>query len=99
GGLLAAPIARPFVMLAPGERIELWTDFVSPQPSEGVWLESHAFDIGGSTMGGGMGMMGGGMGMMGGGTSGGPSLANGAAFRICRFIVKGKGTRLPLPRY
>jgi blue copper oxidase len=104
GGLLTAPITRPFVMLAPGERLELWTDFVSPQPSEGVWLESRAFDIGGGMMGGGMmggGMMGGGMmggGMMGGGTSRGTSLANGTPFRICRFTVKGKGTRLSLPR-
>ncbi len=95
GGLLASPISRPFVMLAPGERLEIWTDFVSPQPSEGVWLESRAFDIGGGMMGD--GMMGGGM--MGGIASGGPSLANGAAFRICRFVVKGVGTRLLLPRH
>lgn len=26
-GLLAEPLTRPFVMLAPGERIELWADF------------------------------------------------------------------------
>ncbi len=26
GGLLEAPITRPFVMLAPGERVELWAD-------------------------------------------------------------------------
>jgi FtsP/CotA-like multicopper oxidase with cupredoxin domain len=100
GGLLTAPIARPFVMLAPGERIEIWADFAGPQPSEGVWLASRAFTIGGGMMGGGMmggGMMGGGM--MGGGTSSGPSLANGAPLRICRFITKGKGTRLPLPRH
>jgi FtsP/CotA-like multicopper oxidase with cupredoxin domain len=95
GGLLTAPIARPFVMLAPGERIELWNDFVSPQPSEGLWLESRAFDIGGGMMGG--GMMGGGM-MGGGMMGGGSSLSNGAAFRICRFVVKGKGTPLPMPR-
>ena len=27
GGLLEAPVQRPYVMLAPGERVELWTDF------------------------------------------------------------------------
>jgi len=27
GGLLARPVERPYVMLAPGERVELWADF------------------------------------------------------------------------
>ena len=31
GGLLEKPVQRPFVMLAPGERVELWADFARPQ--------------------------------------------------------------------
>ena len=27
GGLLAQPVERPYVMLAPGQRLELWVDF------------------------------------------------------------------------
>ena len=27
GGLLATPLTMPYVMLAPGERIEIWADF------------------------------------------------------------------------
>jgi len=87
GGLLAAPLTRPYVMLAPGERVEVWADFAGI--GDGVWLESQPFTIGGSMMGGGM---------MGAGRSGGRSLPNGASFRICQFAVKEKGTRLPIPR-
>jgi blue copper oxidase len=94
GGLLAFPIARPYVMLSPGERVEVWADFGDVGDGNGVWLESQPFTIGGGMMGG--GMMGGGM--MGGGRSAGRALPNGSSFRICRFAVKGKGTRLPVPR-
>jgi FtsP/CotA-like multicopper oxidase with cupredoxin domain len=99
GGLLAAPLARPYVMLAPGERVELWADFAGLGEGHESWLESQPFTIGGGMMG----MMGGGMmggGMMGGGMmGGGRSLPNGSSLRLCRFAVKGKGTRLPLPRH
>jgi FtsP/CotA-like multicopper oxidase with cupredoxin domain len=92
GGLLAAPVAKPYVVLAPGERVELWTDFGRALSGDDVWLESRAFNAGGGMMG-----MGGmrGMGRMGMG--GGARLANGAPFRICRFQLRGKGSRLPLP--
>ncbi len=91
GGLIAAPVERPAVLLAPGERIELWADFGTAPGGDSVWLESRAFTIGGGMMGGGMGMMG------GGGSSSSP--ANGAALRICRFAIGGKGPRLPIPRH
>ena len=93
GGLLAAPTSRPYVVLAPGERAELWADFGRRPGGDDVWLESQAFTVGGSHMMG----MGGGMrgGMMGGG-SGGPT--NGAPMRLCHFSVRGKGVTRPLPR-
>ena len=53
GGLLEAPVTRDYVMLAPGERVELWVDFTDRKDTK---LISQPFDIGGS----GMGMMGGG---------------------------------------
>jgi FtsP/CotA-like multicopper oxidase with cupredoxin domain len=96
GGLLAAPVRKPFVTLGPGERVELWVDFAKPAGGGEVWLESQVFAEGGGMMGmsrgGGMG----GMGMMGGGR-GGARLPNGARFRVCRFDVRGTGRRLRVP--
>jgi blue copper oxidase len=93
GGLLAAPMRRPYVMLAPGERVELWADFGRAPAGTDVWLQSRAFAAGAGMMGGmGGGMMGRGMGMGGGGP------ANGTAMALCRFSVRGKGTTLSLPR-
>lgn len=88
GGLLAEPVERAYVMLAPAERVELWVDFRRWSPGSAVTLRSLAFD-GGMDMGS----------MMGGGGG----LADGAAFALHRFKVgdgddhaeaKGK----PLPR-
>jgi blue copper oxidase len=89
GGLLSAPVTRPYVMLAPGQRIELWADFGLAASENEVWLESLPFAGGGGMM------MGGGMGRHGG-SSAGPS--NGSRFKVCRFVVSGKGKRLPLPK-
>jgi len=67
GGLLAAPEQRPFVTLAPAQRIDLWVDFSADDPGRTVQLVSEAHQGGmmdGEMMGGGMmrgGMMGGGM--------------------------------------
>jgi FtsP/CotA-like multicopper oxidase with cupredoxin domain len=66
GGLLSAPENHPYVMLAPGERVEIWTDFSGRALGSELNLRSLSFDV--STHGG-MGMMGGGM--MGGGMMGG----------------------------
>ncbi|MEO5698207.1 MAG: multicopper oxidase domain-containing protein [Burkholderiaceae bacterium] len=85
GGLLAAPVERDYVMLAPAERVELWVDFGRWQGSE-VTLRSLDFS-------GGVGM---GMGMMGGGGD----LPDGAAFDVHRFEI-GAGeaqTARPPPR-
>jgi FtsP/CotA-like multicopper oxidase with cupredoxin domain len=89
GGLLAAPVTRPYLVLAPGERAEIWADFGRGPAGADVALESLSFSAGG------MGMMGGmGRGMMGGGVG----MGNGAALHLCRFSVRGPGERRPLPK-
>jgi len=74
GGLLESPKQHAYVMLAPGERLELWMDFSGRAVGTELTLRSLQFDT--STHGG-MGMMGGGMmggrghgGMMGHGMGG-----------------------------
>jgi FtsP/CotA-like multicopper oxidase with cupredoxin domain len=68
GGLLDKPVIRNFVMLAPGERVELWANFSERKAGDEFTLESQAFDSGETTMGnGGMGM---GMGMTNGNAPG-----------------------------
>lgn len=89
GGLLGAPVQRPYAMLGPAERLEVWADFAHAPKGDEVWLESQPFSAGGGRMGGGM---------MGRRAASPTSVANGAAFRVCRFVVRGKGPRLVLPR-
>jgi blue copper oxidase len=79
GGLLSAPEKHPYVMLAPGERVEVWTDFSGRAVGSELNLRSLSFDV---ATHGGMGMMGGGMmgggghrGMMGRGMMGGGMMA------------------------
>jgi FtsP/CotA-like multicopper oxidase with cupredoxin domain len=72
GGLLAAPLQRDYVMLAPAERVELWVDFNRWAPATEPTLRSLAFE-GGMDMGG----------MMGGGSD----LPDGAAFDVLQFKV------------
>jgi suppressor of ftsI len=74
GGLLAQPVHVPYLMLAPGERRELWVDFSDKALNTELTLRSKPFETASHGMmdgmgRGGMGMMGGrmGMGMMGGG--------------------------------
>ncbi len=43
GGLLAAPVEKPYVTLAPGERVELWADFSNYPVGSEVQLRSLAF--------------------------------------------------------
>ncbi|MDD2476195.1 MAG: multicopper oxidase domain-containing protein [Dysgonamonadaceae bacterium] len=59
GGLLSKPIDKPYMILSPGERIEVWRDFSSEETNQQISLNSLTFDSG--TM----------MGMMGGGRRGG----------------------------
>lgn len=95
GGLLARPVERPYVTLAPAERIELWADFSGRRVGETLALESLAF-AGGMAMGG--GMMPGMGGMMGRGGMMGGRLPNGAAFPVLTVRVARKESesrRLP----
>jgi FtsP/CotA-like multicopper oxidase with cupredoxin domain len=77
GGLLATPISRKYLTLAPAERIELWVDFSQRAAGEELTLHSLPFSV---TSGGGM------MGMMGGGGG----LPNGAELTVLKVKV-GKG--------
>jgi blue copper oxidase len=87
GGLLGAPVTRPYLMLAPGERADLWADFGRGPSGTEVALQSLSFSAGG------MGHMGG----MGRGRGGGSS-GNDGTLHLCRFAARGKGERLTLPR-
>jgi FtsP/CotA-like multicopper oxidase with cupredoxin domain len=78
GGLLAAPLTLPYVMLAPGERVEVWADFAQQTVGSTVKLVSLAFE----------GVEAGMMGMMMGETG----LANGAAFEVMTFAVNEAAT-------
>jgi FtsP/CotA-like multicopper oxidase with cupredoxin domain len=78
GGLLEKPVQRRYVMLGPGERLELWADFSNYEVGSETALVSLPFD-GGMLGGGRMGR-----GMMGGG---GYVLPNGAGFPIFKVTV------------
>jgi FtsP/CotA-like multicopper oxidase with cupredoxin domain len=104
GGLLPAAVSKGYVMLMPGERVDVWADFASLAGKQ-VILRSLSFDpmgmsgmggggMGGGGMGGG-GMGGGGMGGMGGGGMG-SGLANGAAFNILTVNVGRKAPVKPV---
>jgi len=97
GGLLPAVVSKGYVMLMPGERVDVWADF-SQLANKQVILRSLSFDPMGATGGGGMGGggMGGGGGGMGGGGMMGSSLANGAAFNILTVNVGRKTTAKPI---
>jgi blue copper oxidase len=43
GGLLAAPVSKPYVTLAPGERAEIWADFSTRTVGSQVVLRSLSF--------------------------------------------------------
>jgi FtsP/CotA-like multicopper oxidase with cupredoxin domain len=101
GGLLDAPLEKDFVMLTPGQRVELWADFSQDAIGTEHRLISRAFK-------GSMGMMGGGMGggaqgaldELMGRMMGGAPLPDGAEFPILTVDVtrKAAGT-LELPRH
>jgi len=84
GGLLEQPLTLPYVMLSPGERIELWADFSERAQSQ-IKLVSLAFEGAEAGM---MDMM---MGESG--------LANGAPFDVMTFAVgqAATGVQLTLP--
>ena len=111
GGLLPVIETRSYVMLMPGERVDLWADF-SPLARKQVILRSLAFTPGGMGGGGGGGGGGGphggmnegtvgvdGMGGGGGcacdGGGGGMGMANGAAFDILTVNVGRRASTRP----
>jgi FtsP/CotA-like multicopper oxidase with cupredoxin domain len=77
---LEVPVQRDYVMLAPGERIELWADFSTYALGSEIVLRSLSFSGGHSGLGGMMG------GMMGG--TGGALLSNGADLDVLRVRVE-----------
>lgn len=90
GGLLEKPLTLPYVMLAPAERVELWTDFGGMPPGAKRVLRSLAFE-GDMAMGGMMsrrtmkGMMG--------------NLASGAPFTILVARVEHRSSaKMTLPQ-
>jgi FtsP/CotA-like multicopper oxidase with cupredoxin domain len=56
GSLLPQPVERQYVMLAPGERLDIWADFSQLKVGTEISLKSLAFsgaeNVGGSAMGG-----------------------------------------------
>ncbi len=81
-GLLPAPVSKPYIMLAPGERVELWLDFSGRALGEELTLLSLPFSGAAPAMGGGM--------------MGGP--AQGAPLRIACFKMGervGDSPRMP----
>lgn len=89
GGLLHTPVRKDYIMLTPGERVELWADFSQDTVGSDLALVSRAFD---SMMSmGDMSGENGSAGMMGGGgTVGGASLPDGAQFPILTVHVARK---------
>ncbi len=99
-GLLEKPVSKPYFMLAPGERVELWLDFSGRKvgselvmyslPHSGTMPMMYERMHGRGGMG--MGMMGGrrgGMGMMSGG------IPQGSKFKIASFHISKKVTDSP----
>jgi FtsP/CotA-like multicopper oxidase with cupredoxin domain len=83
GGLLERVVQRPYVMLAPGERLELWADFSGRPVGSELELLSLPFTT--PEMMGGMGNRRGGM---MGSVQAGISMAQGAAFPILTVRIE-----------
>lgn len=79
GGLLTAPLKRPFVTLAPAQRIDLWLDLSPAEPGDELRLLSQGYQAGMMDN-----MMGGGM---MGDDSGGADLPAGARFPLLRLRI------------
>jgi FtsP/CotA-like multicopper oxidase with cupredoxin domain len=86
GGLLDKPLNLPYVVLGPGERVDIWADFSKEKAGNEISLMSLSFFDGFT---GGMGSRG----MMGGpGTRSGRTLPNGAAFPVLKVRVVRHGS-------
>jgi len=87
GNLLEKPETRPYLMLAPAERIDLWLDFSDRSVGDELTMKSLEYE-GAMPANGGMGM--GGMGMSGGG------IGQGDDFAIATFKVTKKVSKSPV---
>jgi len=96
GGLLSRPIHKSYLMLAPGERAEIWRDFSEQNSGDEISLISLSFNSGTA-----MGMMGGrgmGGGMMGGMGQSASVTENGDPFTLVAFkLLDREGEKQPLP--
>lgn len=89
GGLLEQPVKKPYLMLAPGERVEIWKDFTEYPTGKTITLKSLKFNPGTS-----MGMGG----MMGGRMSQSTGTENGTELDLIQFTVSAeKGPQKELP--
>lgn len=107
GGLLDKPVTRPFLVLAPGERLDVWADFsgrpvrsevtLRSLPFSGVHPVMHEGMMGGGRSGegehGGMGMMGHGGGGMGMMQHGGEGNRGGQGDRQDMGMMSHEGNR------
>ena len=94
GGLLARPVSRRYLFLAPGERVELWADFSDTPMGYQTALISLPFDGGAK----GSARMGRGM-MMGGSTSANLTLPLGANLSVLKIkVTKTVKKYRPLPQ-
>jgi FtsP/CotA-like multicopper oxidase with cupredoxin domain len=87
GGLLEKPLQRRYVMLAPGERVDLWEDFGRLPAGAELRLQSLAFKGGGMEGG-----------MMGGAMMQSSALPNGSPFPVVTLRVSGARTTGVLPK-
>ncbi len=86
GHLLEAPQTRPYIMLAPGERVDLWLDFSGRPVGDELTIRSLAYEGAMPPMGGMMGMSNSGLGQ-------------GEDFPIASFKVTKQVTQSPaLPK-
>ncbi len=104
GGLLSKPINKSYMMLGPGERIDIWRDFSKINSGEQLSLNSLTFNSGtsmgmmGSERGMGRGMMSGRGNMQSSNSQSQSGMDNGDAFTVYNFIVSdNEGEVLPLP--
>jgi FtsP/CotA-like multicopper oxidase with cupredoxin domain len=93
GGLLSAPETRPFVVLGPAERAELWLDLHGESAGARIALTAEPLDFNGPGMMGGMGMHG----MMGGGFGRGAARQVRAPHPFAVFTAKRGAARFTLP--
>ena len=93
GGLLSKPVQRPYVMLAPAERIELWVDFSGRKVGSELTLQSLEFvGVDSDRMPGGSSGGMGGMGMM----HGPRALPNGVPFPVMKVRVERESKDRPV---